>query len=102
MLHLLHRISYVCTVLSCFGNDNLRRRALGVAFLKPGSNSTRPPPAPPGGSYTIYTRRIFSQSGVFGMLDVRSEGDDSAIVGVIGVIARQLTLVVLVSSAIVS
>ena len=91
MLHLLNGISYVCTVLSCFGNDKLRRRALGVAFLKPGSNSTRPPP---GGGHILYIQYAFSAS--------RSEGDDSAIVGVIGVIARQLTLVVLVSSVIVS
>ena len=51
MLYLLHRISYVCTVLSCVGKDNLRRRAMGVAFLKPGSNSARPPPR---GGHMLY------------------------------------------------
>ena len=61
---------------------------MGVAFLKPGSNSARPPP--PGGviSYIYMTHR---QSAC-----VRAFSEMFAFFGVVGMIARQLTSVALV------
>ena len=50
---------------------------------------------PRGGSYTIYTRRMFSQSELSELLGVIGEGV-IGYAGMIGMIARQLTSVELV------
>ena len=45
-----------------------RRRAAGIAFLEPGSNSARTTPLPPGGGHNAYKADTRKHKGLIGLI----------------------------------